>query len=122
MSDRISDEIEAVRARYARRATAGTDPRYGMLNPSVWQSVHERQRATLRLLAKVAQADLSELGVLEVGCGSGGNLLELLRFGFDAGNLTGVELLDERYRQARHALPEGVVLIQGDASEAALPN
>jgi len=93
-----------------------------MLNPSVWQSVHERQRATLRLLTKLALADLSHLKLLEVGCGSGGNLLDLLRFGFDASNLTGIELLDDRYRAARHALPDALELIRGDASEAVLPD
>ena len=95
-----------MRERYARRGAADVDHRYRMLNPSVWQSVHERQRATLRLLTKLALADLSHLKLLEVGCGSGGNLLDLLRFGFDASNLTGIELLDDRYRAARHALPE----------------
>ena len=114
-------EVDAVRERYARRVVADADRRYRMLNPSVWQSVHERQRATLRLLAKLALPDPSHLKLLDVGCGSGGNLLEFLRFGFDAGNLTGIELLDERYQAARRALPEALDLIHGDASGVALP-
>lgn len=121
MRNQVS-EVEATRERYARRATAEVDLRYRMLNPSVWQSVHERQRATLRLFASVMPADLSQLRLLDVGCGSGGNLLELLRFGFDAGNLTGIELLDERYQAARRALPNALDLIHGDASEAVLPD
>ena len=121
MRNQVS-EVEATRERYARRATAEVDLRYRMLNPSVWQSVHERQRATLRLFASVMPTDLSQLRLLDVGCGSGGNLLELLRFGFDAGNLTGIELLDERYQAARRALPNALDLIHGDASEAVLPD
>lgn len=121
MTNHRSD-VDAMRGRYARRAVAELDGRYRMLNPSVWQSVHERQRVMLRLFAKLALADLSHLRLLEVGCGSGGNLLDLLRFGFDAGNLTGIELLDERYQAARHALPEALELIRGDASEAMLPD
>ena len=113
-------ETEAIRERYARRPDAGSDPRYQMLNPAVWQSVHERQRALLRLLAREATQALSKLTLLEVGCGSGGNLLELLRFGFDAGNLSGIELLEERHAQARHALPAALQLVLGDASEAAV--
>lgn len=115
-------EVDAMRERYARRVVADLDHRYRMLNPSVWQSVHECQRATLRLLTKLGLTDLPHLRLLEVGCGSGGNLLDLLRFGFDASNLTGIELLDERYQAARHALPDALTLIRGDASEAVLPD
>ena len=113
-------EADAVRERYARRPAAALDPRYQMLNPAVWQSVHERQRAMLRLFASVAPQGLAQRTLLEVGCGSGGNLLELLRFGFDAENLRGIELLEERHAQARRALPVGLQLIWGDASAAAV--
>jgi SAM-dependent methyltransferase len=115
-----ASEVDAVRVRYARRNP--TDPRYQMLNPAVWQSVLERQRETLRLLARVAPNDLAQLDVLEVGCGGGGNLLELLRFGFDAARLHGIELLEERHALARHALPAAVRLTLGDASNAAVPS
>ena len=118
MSD--TTETDALRERYARRPAAGADPRYQMLNPAVWQTVQERQRAMLRLLAQVAPRDLSQLTLLEVGCGSGGNLLELLRMGFDAGKLAGIELLEERHAQARHALPAVLQLTLGDAAEAAV--
>ena len=110
-------EPGAVVERYARRTA--TD-RYSLLKPDVWQTVHERQRAMLRLFARQGRADLSGLHLLEVGCGSGGNLLELLRLGFDAGNLSGIELLEDRYAQARHALPAALRLTLGDASEAAV--
>ena len=118
MSD--TTETEALRERYARRPAAATDRRYQMVNPSVWQTVQERQRAMLRLLAHVAPQDWSQLTLLEVGCGSGGNLLELLRMGFDAGKLAGIELLEERHAKARHALPAALQLTLGDAAEAAV--
>jgi SAM-dependent methyltransferase len=114
-----ASEVDAVRARYARRNR--NELRYRMLNPAVWQAVLERQREVLRLLARVATKDLAELDVLEVGCGGGGNLLELLRFGFDAARLQGIELLEERHALARHALPAAVRLTLGDASKAAVP-
>ena len=89
-------EADAVRERYARRPDAAQDARYRMLNPAVWQSVHERQRALLGLFARAGLEDLSALRLLEVGCGSGGNLLELLRLGFRPEHLSGAELLPER--------------------------
>jgi SAM-dependent methyltransferase len=107
-------EPDAVAERYARRAK--TD-RYSMLRPDVWQTVHERQRAMLRLFARLGFNDLSALRLLEVGCGSGGNLQELLRLGFAPQQLSGAELLPERIAQARAGLPASVALFEGDATQ-----
>ncbi|KAB2868030.1 MAG: class I SAM-dependent methyltransferase [Burkholderiaceae bacterium] len=113
------DEAAAVAERYARREATDL---YSLLRPNVWQSVHERQRAMLRLFARLGWHDLSSRRVLEVGCGTGGNLLELLRIGFAPRNLAGIELLPERFAQAMQTLPAGVVLMQGDASLVKLPD
>ena len=113
------DEPSLVAQRYARRAD---DDRYSMLRPNVWQSVLERQRAMLRLFASLGWHDLSSRRVLEVGCGNGGNLLELLRMGFSPQNLAGIELLPERFAHAMQRLPARVVLMQGDASLVQLPD
>jgi SAM-dependent methyltransferase len=113
-----TEEVNEVRKRYERRRTHGIDWRYNLLNPSVWQTVHERQRALLRLLHRLGWQDFAERKLFEVGCGNGGNLLEMLRFGFDAGDLRGVELLEERYAEARRVLPPELQLTLGDACEA----
>jgi SAM-dependent methyltransferase len=105
-------ETDAVRARYARRAA--TD-RYSPLRPDVWQTLQERQRAMLQLFVHLGWADLSALRLLEVGCGGGANLLELLRLGFAPEKLSGAELLAERCEQARRLLPVSVALHEGDA-------
>ena len=107
-------ESDAVAERYARRAA--TD-RYSMLRPDVWQTVQERQRAMLRLFARLGFADLSTLRLLEVGCGSGANLQELLRLGFAPQQLSGAELLPERIAQARAGLPASIALFEGDATQ-----
>ena len=111
------DETRAVVERYARRS--GAD-RYSLLRPEVWQMVHERQRALLQMLAAHGIVDLSVLRLAEVGCGSGGNLLELLRLGFVPQHLTGIELLPERFAQAQQVLPAATTLLQGDATLAAI--
>lgn len=114
----MSDEARAVAERYARRADTG---RYSLLRPEVWQAVHERQRAFDALAAEVGLGDFAALRLLEVGCGSGANLLELLRFGFRAEHLAGIELLPERLAQARSVLPAALALHGGDATALALP-
>ena len=113
------DESQAVAERYARRVDSG---RYSILNPDVWQSVQERQRAMFRLFARLGWHDLGQRRVLEVGCGNGANLLELLRTGFAPRNLVGIELLPDRFAQAMQLLPPGVTLMQGDASLVKLPD
>jgi SAM-dependent methyltransferase len=107
-----------VTERYARR---GVTERYSLLQPDVWLTVQERQRAMLRLFAGLGWRTLADRRLLEVGCGSGGNLLEMLRMGFAPEHLSGVELLPERLEAARRSLPQEVNLLGGDASQRPLP-
>ena len=111
------DEADAVAARYARREVGD---RYSPLRPEVMQMLHERQRALRRLLGRHGMKDPAALDLAEVGCGSGGNLLELLRLGFAPERLTGLELLPERHAQARRLLPAATTLWLGDATDAPL--
>lgn len=107
-------ELDAIAQRYARR-DAGD--RYSLLRPEVWQMWQERQRALLKLLARRPGVP-ADWRATEVGCGAGGNLLDLLRLGLRPEHLTGIELLPERLVSARAALPERVRLLAGDASSA----
>jgi SAM-dependent methyltransferase len=109
-------ESQAIVERYARR---NVGDRYSILRAEVWQGMQERQREILRVFGCVLGcSDLSNLRLIEVGCGAGGNLLEFLRFGFAPQNLCGIELLPERAAVARKCLPEAVALYEGDANSA----
>jgi SAM-dependent methyltransferase len=112
-------ESAAIAERYARRSKA--DPRYSMLNPDVWMTLQERQRVVLRRFAKQG-LDLSSAQLLEVGCGEGGNLLELIRMGFAPERLTGIELIEDRFNVARGRLPRALHLHPGDALAVDLPS
>jgi SAM-dependent methyltransferase len=114
-ADSRPDETERVRERYARRAPQ--DARYSLLNPAALAALQERQRALLRLFAALGWTDLSVCDLVEVGSGSGGNLLDFLRFGFAPERLAGIELLADRHAVARRALPEAVRLLNGNALE-----
>jgi len=54
---------------------------------------------------------------MEVGCGSGGNLLQLMEIGFLPENLVGNVLLEERAEVVRRRLPGGIKILVGDAAE-----
>ena len=113
MSD--PDELDAIRRRYARRAALPAD-RYALSKPDVRARVAERRAATKALLAAHGVASLRGLDVIEVGCGSGGNLLEMLEAGAEPARLVGNELLADRLEQARRMLPPAIRLLAGDAS------
>lgn len=107
-------ELDRIAARYARREAGD---RYSLLRPEVWQMWQERQRALLRLLRQRPGVP-ADWRATEVGCGAGGNLLDLLRLGLQPAHLTGIELLPERLAAARAVLPAAVRLLAGDAAAA----
>jgi SAM-dependent methyltransferase len=111
-------EAQEVRERYARRVAQ--DPRYSLLNPAALLAVQERQRAMLRLFKRLGWNDLSMRTCLEVGCGTGSNLLELIWMGFAPEHLAGIELLPDRHGAARDRLPGAVQLTLGDATQCAI--
>lgn len=118
------DETDAVRLRYARREDALLDWRYHRLNPAALWPALERERVTAKHLLRHVGGDIAQLGrlrLLEVGSGTGGNLLDMLRFGLAPDNLSGVELLPERHQVARRLLPASVQLWQGDALQLNVP-
>lgn len=113
-------EPDRVAARYAVRAdNPKLEAIYTYMHPATCLVAQERQRALIALLSESAAHSLDELTVLEVGCGAGKNLLELICLGFDPEHLVGNELLDERVAIARRNLPALCRVVAGDAS--ALP-
>lgn len=115
-----TSESQAVRDRYERRKATVRPDRYSLLNPDVWHSSVERQREMLRLFTRQGLHAFDQIKLLEIGCGTGGNLLEFLRLGFRPENLAGIELLEDRVEVAQRVLPGGIVR-QGDALTARMP-
>ena len=109
----MHDEAAAVVARYGKRH--GDAKRYSLLTSSVLLANQERQRAIVDMLVERGWHDVGELRLLEVGCGTGMNLLEFVRLGFSPEHVQGIELLPDSVDQARRVLPASVRVIQGDA-------
>lgn len=109
------DEAAAVAARYARRDAAADARRYSLFDAAALQAQQERLRGMLALWRSHGWQGLAGLDLLEIGCGAGGNLLDLLRLGAEPRRLTGIELLPERAAAARAVLPPGVRVLDGDA-------
>jgi SAM-dependent methyltransferase len=108
-------ECEEVRQRYDRRISQNLGNLYSPLLPDNYLSRQEKERAVIRWINTYGIAPVENKLVLEIGCGTGGNLLDLLRLGFMPENLVGNELLEERVYEARKRLPADIRIIPGDA-------
>lgn len=114
------DEPAAVAERYARRDAERDARRFSLFDPAALQAHQERQRAMLALWRAHGWHALAGRDIAEVGCGTGGNLLDLLRLGAEPRRLVGIDLLPERVAVARAALPPAVRVVEGDATEAGI--
>lgn len=114
-------ETESIKERYIRRSENALSDNYNPLSPSVFMSQQEKERKLIQLFRKFRLTPLHNKALLEIGCGSGFNLLQLIRLGFSPENLMGNELLQQRYEMARKVLPEATDVILGDASVLDLP-
>lgn len=115
-AERRNAELGEIAARYSLRLKQVPPGRYSWLNPGMYLPAMEKERALLALFGRVGLGHLDQVTLLEVGCGSGSNLLRLIQWGFDPANLVGNELLDARLIQARKRLPLATRVIAGDAS------
>jgi ubiquinone/menaquinone biosynthesis C-methylase UbiE len=108
------DEARRVKDSYARRAERGLDSRYEYWEPANLFIYQARERALLALLHEAGLLPLMGRRVLDVGCGDGAMLREMLRYGASALELSGVDLLPERVERARELTP-GAQIEVGDA-------
>jgi SAM-dependent methyltransferase len=108
-------EAQAVLARYARRTRV-----YDPLDPAVYLSRQELERALIRWLRASNLGPTEKISLFELGCGSGGILLQLLRLGFAPDRLMGSELQIPLVTQARALLPAAIRLLPGDALDVDL--
>jgi ubiquinone/menaquinone biosynthesis C-methylase UbiE len=107
---RIADE-------YRRRASEESYRyRYSMLDPASLHAMQSRERAVMALLRRQGISDLPSQRLLDVGCGSGGELLRWISYGCQPDNCAGIDLMPDRVAQARGRLPAAVRIDQGDAS------
>jgi 2-polyprenyl-3-methyl-5-hydroxy-6-metoxy-1,4-benzoquinol methylase len=121
MSNDAEAEAERVRAAYARRAELGLDNRYAYWEPANLFIFQSRERAFLKALREKGFLPLTGKRVLDAGCGDGSVLRDLLRYGADATDLHGIDLLPERIERARELTPEATIDV-GDMQKLAYEN
>ena len=123
MTESRNTELSEIERRYARRTAQGKGALYDPLLPVNMAFRQERQKAIAMLLrALLGGRSMSSLKALEIGCGNGRNLLDLIGWGISPENCTGNELLSDRVEAARRNVPPGVKIVAGDASALDFPD
>jgi SAM-dependent methyltransferase len=102
-------EQERIRSVYAQRRDAAVMAQYAWHRPEVLQQIAVRSRVLAPLLLKVLGADLSAARILDVGCGTGAFMRQLISWGADPAKLTGTEFQQDRLDYARRHTAEGVL-------------
>jgi SAM-dependent methyltransferase len=117
-------EFEEARIRdvYARRKEHVPKDRYSWFNPGNLLNEQELERCLLASLAKFNHSPLNNKQILDVGCGSGHVLRNLIRWGARPENVFGVDLIEDRIATARRLLPNSVSLATGNATGLDFPD
>jgi SAM-dependent methyltransferase len=111
--------VEAEEARiteaYARRAEG---LRYSYFSPGHLTMHQELERRVVGVLRPhLGPGLLQDKQVLEVGCGKGAWLRELIKWGARPENLRGVDILEDHVAEARRLCPQGVRLEHTSATQ-----
>lgn len=114
-------EAARVRAVYAQRDLGGKPRLYTWDRLDAAYAAHRVKLAWIGALKTAGFRDLSRIQVLDVGCGTGGWLRQLLEWGARPENLHGVDLLPDRIARAREMSPATLKLMVGDAGALNYP-
>ena len=101
----LDRDIKRLRHEYARRSSDGfLADRYSADNPAQNYMIEQRHQELKTLLGQRLTTRLSDLTILEIGCGSGGVLSEFESLGADETKLFGLDLLHDRLILAQQGL------------------
>ena len=118
-ADSLKAEEARIQQAYARRRTGDL---YSRFNPAHLFIVQQREQRYLELLLRHGCAPLDSKKILEIGCGTGDNLRDFVKWGARPENVTGVDLLSDRVAEAVHRCPKEMHIQRGNAANLELPS
>jgi ubiquinone/menaquinone biosynthesis C-methylase UbiE len=98
-------ETDRIKDVYEKRDREGKRKLYALSNPASLFAAQQRERAILDVFSRFGIDDLSNLDVLDVGCGSGSVLRDMVRYGADPDKCSGIDLLPFRIEEAQRLSP-----------------
>ncbi len=108
-----SFDQERLRQEYKRRNLEGDNNLYSLFNISHLRMKYQRQRSTINLLRKAQITNFVNKKFLEVGCGRGDILAELMAFRLLPQQIVGIDLLFDSTNFA-HARYPHLLVAQAD--------
>ena len=102
----FDEDIARARSFYTARAG---DPdlakAYSAFEPDALYTVQSREWATASLLRRSGIPSLANMDILDVGCGTGGEMRRMTVYGADPARLVGIDVTPIRIEEAKRALP-----------------
>jgi ubiquinone/menaquinone biosynthesis C-methylase UbiE len=115
-----TNEAQRILQEYRRRERELPPDFYSLTRPGILFTYQQRVRATLAALAREGLLPLSGKRILEVGCGTGGWLVDFESWGAERSRLAGIDLDPARAEIARRRLAEADIRV-GDAASLPWP-
>ena len=109
------NELDLIKERYTQRNNKQLINLYLASSPYIYMSKQEKERALFRLFKVLGYDSLSNVDILEIGCGRGDKIIDLLQMGFSPEHIIGNELMQDNLETAKCRLPEAIKLLNGDA-------
>lgn len=118
----VDEELARARRVYtARAADPSIAAQYEPFLPINVFTVQERDWIVASLLRATGLTSLAGLDILDVGCGSGGELRRMTTFGADQRRLAGIDLMEARILAAQATLPQARLTV-GSAHRLPFPD
>jgi len=117
-----NSEIDRIIRTYKKRdESIDIQEKYSLFDLGNLFIIHSRDRHIIRALKKNGISSLSEIKILDIGCGTGGELINLVRCGASPNLLYGIDLLKQRIEIAKKRHP-GINFICGNAEMLPFPD
>jgi SAM-dependent methyltransferase/GNAT superfamily N-acetyltransferase len=101
----VESELDRIRSVYAQRDLHVDERRYTPFDPAHMILHHSREKALLSILKRNGIYSLSDLRILDVGCGAAGVLLEYMDYGAKPQDLFGIDLLPDKLLRGHERSP-----------------
>ncbi|HTS38100.1 MAG TPA: class I SAM-dependent methyltransferase [Candidatus Solibacter sp.] len=123
MPTKSAADVEDARIRtvYSDRRKNIPGTLYARTNPFSQCSSHEREEAMAALFRQEGLLSLAGLRILDVGCGRGETMRQLLEYGANPKLVSGIDLLEENINDARRLAPH-IHAICGSACKLPFPD
>ena len=107
-------ENRRIKTYYKSRNQDTNNVKYSYLDTGNLYIIQSRERKLLRIINEIGVKDLSAKNILDIGCGSGNALRNMVQYGAKPKHLFGLDLFSDRIKKARE-LSSDIDFVKGDA-------